>query len=69
MFFLLAIRDFIFILGQFYTFLIFWIAFHRYTTFGRCGGPKKDQVLGVPLGLCFTASLPGSAVPVGYLWA
>ena len=27
MFFLLAIWDFIFILGVFYTFLIFWIAF------------------------------------------
>ena len=53
MFFLLAIWDFIFILGLFYTFLIFWIAFHRYTTFGRCGGPEKDQVFGVPLGLCF----------------
>ena len=69
MFFLLAIWDFIFILGLFYTFLIFWIAFHRYTTFGRCGGPEKDQVFGVPLGLCFMTSLPGSAVPVGYLWA
>ena len=53
MFFLLAIRDFIFYFGSILYFLIFWIAFHRYTTFGRCGGPEKDQVFGVPLGLCF----------------
>ena len=26
-------------------------SFHRYTTFGGCGGPEKDRVFGVPLGL------------------
>ena len=53
MFFLLAIRDFIFMLGLFYTFLIFWIAFHRYTTFERFGGPKKDQVFRSPIRTLF----------------
>ena len=52
MFFLLAIWDFIFILGLFYTFFFDILdSFHRYTTFGRCGGTEKDQVFGVPLGL------------------
>ena len=70
MFFLLAIWDFIFILGLFCTFfLIFWDSFHRYTPFGRCGGPEKDQVFWGPIRTGFTTSLPGSAVPVEYLWA
>ena len=45
--------------------LSFWVyfapfnildSFHRYTTFGRCDGPKKDRVLGVPLGLFYDLS-------------
>ena len=51
MFFLLAIWVFILILGLFYTFSIFRDSFHRYTPFGGCGGPEKDQVLLAPLGL------------------
>ena len=57
MFFLLAIWDFIFMLGLFYTFLIFWIAFHRYTTFERFGGPKKDQVFWSPIRTLFLRPL------------
>ena len=48
-FFLLVIWVFILILGLFYTFLIFWDSFHRYTPFGRCGGPKKDQIFISPV--------------------
>ena len=55
MFFLLALRDFIFILGLILHFVIL-DSFHRYTTFGRCDGPKKDQVFGVPLGLILPLS-------------
>ena len=51
MFFLLAIWVFILILGLFYTFLTFWVSFHRHTPFGGYGGPEKDQVLLAPLGL------------------
>ena len=45
MFFLLVIWVFILILGLFYTFLTFWVSFHRYTPFGGYGGPEKDQIL------------------------
>ena len=51
MFFLLAIWDFIFILGLILHFFVILDSFHRYTTFGRCDGPEKDQVFGVPLRL------------------
>ena len=52
MFFLLAIRDFYFYFGSILYFFDILDSFHRYTTFGRCGGPEKDQVFfGVPSGL------------------
>ena len=69
MFFLLAIWNFIFILGLILHFFDILDSFHRYTTFGRCDGPEKDRVFGVPLGLIFVTSLPKSAAPVGCLWA
>ena len=60
MFFLLVIRDFIFILGLILHFFVILDSFQRYTTFGRCDGPIRTY---------FTTSLPGSTTPVGCLWA
>ena len=51
MFFLLAIRDFILILGLFYTFLIFWIAFIGIQFLEDVVVPKRTKFFGVPLGL------------------
>ena len=69
MFFLLMIWDFVFILGLFYTLLIFWIAFIGIQLMEDVVVLKRTKFFGVPLGLVFTTSLPGSATPVGYLWA
>ena len=50
-FFLLAIWDFIFILGLFYTFLIFWIAFIGIQLLEDVVVLKRTKFFGVPLGL------------------
>ena len=49
--FLLATQDFIFILGLFYTFLIFWIAFIGIQLLEDVVVPKRTKFFGVPLGL------------------
>ena len=51
MFFLLVIWDFIFILGLFYTFLTFWIAFIGIQLLEDVMVPKRTKFFGVPLGL------------------
>ena len=58
MFFLLAIRDFIFILGLFYTFLIFWITFIGIQLLEDVVVPKRTKFFGVPLGLVLRPLTP-----------
>ena len=68
MFFLLAIQDFIFILGLFCTFLIFWIAFIGIQLLEDVMVPKRTKFWS-PIRTYFMTSLPKSVAQVGCLWA
>ena len=68
MFFLLALWDFIIILGLFCTSLIFWIAFIGIQLLEDVMVLKRTEFWS-PIRTYFTTSLPESVTPAGCLWA